>query len=135
MSRLITNHRQFGSIIIVDLRGRIDLGEASLTLRHTIRDLAESGRTKIILNFSAVNSVDSAGVGELAGAHMPVKSKGGELKFLNPTKKVHGMRHRSNSKRPSRPPEHNNRPRPSIRAPRTASREHFLGVWMHGGVP
>jgi anti-sigma B factor antagonist len=91
MSSLITSQRQFGSITIVDLRGSIDLGEASLTLRRTIRDLVESARTKIILNFSQVNSIDSAGVGELAGAYVPVKSKGGELKFLNPTKKVHDM--------------------------------------------
>jgi anti-sigma B factor antagonist len=91
MSSLITNQRQFGAITIVDLRGSIDLGEASLTLRRTIRDLVESARTKIILNFSQVNSMDSAGVGELAGAYVPVKSKGGELKFLNPTKKVHDM--------------------------------------------
>jgi anti-sigma B factor antagonist len=91
MSSLITNQRQFGSITIVDLRGSIDLGEASLTLRRTIRDLVESARTKIILNFSQVNSMDSAGVGELAGAYVPVKSKGGELKFLNPTKKVYDM--------------------------------------------
>ena len=91
MSSLITNQRQFGSITIVDLRGSIDLGEPSLTLRRTIRDLIESGRTKIILNFSQVNSMDSAGVGELAGAYGPVKSKGGELKFLSPTKKVHDM--------------------------------------------
>jgi anti-sigma B factor antagonist len=91
MSFLITNQRQFGSITIVDLRGSIDLGEASLTLRRTIRDLVESARTKIILNLSQVNSMDSAGVGELAGAYVPVKSKGGELKFLSPTKKVHDM--------------------------------------------
>jgi anti-sigma B factor antagonist len=91
MPPLITNRRESGSITLVDLRGSIDLGEASLTLRRTIRDLVESGRTKIILNFSQVNSMDSAGVGELAGAYVPVKSKGGELKFLNPTKKVHDM--------------------------------------------
>jgi len=91
MSSLITSQRQFGSITIVDLRGSIDLGEASLTLRRTIRDLVERARTKIILNLSQVNSMDSAGVGELAGAYVPVKSKGGELKFLNPTKKVHDM--------------------------------------------
>jgi anti-sigma B factor antagonist len=91
MPPLITNRRQFGSITIVDLRGSIGLGEASLTLRHTIRDLVERCRTKIILNFSEVDSMDSAGVGELAGAYVPVKSKGGELKFLNPTRKVHGM--------------------------------------------
>jgi anti-sigma B factor antagonist len=91
MSSLITNQRQFGSITIVDLRGSIDLGEASLTLRRTIRDLVESARIKIILNLSQVNSMDSAGVGELAGAYVPVKSKGGDLKFLNPTKKVYDM--------------------------------------------
>ena len=91
MPPLITNRRQSGSVTIVDMRGAIDLGEASLTLRQTIRDLVENGRTKIILNFREVNSMDSAGIAELAGAYMPVKSKGGALKFLNPTKKVHGM--------------------------------------------
>ena len=91
MSSLITNHRQFGSITVVDLRGSIDLGEASRTLRRTILDLVESGRIKIVLNFSGVNFMDSAGIGELAGAYMPVNSIGGELKFLNPTRKVHAM--------------------------------------------
>jgi anti-sigma B factor antagonist len=91
MPRLITIRRQSGSITIVDLRGTIDLGEASLTLRRTISDLLESGRTKSILNFREVNSMGSAGLGELVGAHMPAKSEGGELKFLNPTKKVHGI--------------------------------------------
>lgn len=91
MPALITHHRQFGSVSIVDLRGSLGLGEGSATLRRTIRDLVESGRTKIILNFREVDFIDSAGVGELAGAYMPVKSKGGELKFLNPTKKIHGV--------------------------------------------
>jgi anti-sigma B factor antagonist len=91
MTNLTMNQRHFGSITIVDLRGSIDLGKASLTLRHTIRDLVERGRTKIILNFLQVDSMDSAGVGELAGAYVPVKSRGGDLKFLNPTKKVHGL--------------------------------------------
>ncbi|MFZ3334173.1 MAG: STAS domain-containing protein [Candidatus Acidiferrales bacterium] len=91
MPALITNLRQFGAISIVDLRGSLGLGEGSLTLRRTIRDLVETGRTKIILNFREVDFIDSAGVGELAGAYMPIKSLGGELKFLNPTKKVHGV--------------------------------------------
>jgi anti-sigma B factor antagonist len=91
MPTLITNQRRLGAITVVDLRGSIELGEASLTLRRTIRELIENGRTKIVLNFSGVHFMDSAGIGELAGAYMPVKSRGGELKFLNPTKKVHGM--------------------------------------------
>ncbi|MGB2668997.1 MAG: STAS domain-containing protein [Candidatus Acidiferrum sp.] len=91
MPSLNTHHRQSGAVSIVDLRGSLGLGEGSLTLRRTIRDLVESGRIKIILNFREVDFIDSAGVGELAGAYMPVKSIGGELKFLNPTKKVSGV--------------------------------------------
>ncbi len=91
MPHLTTNLRQFALVTIVDLRGSIDLGEGSRILRRTIHDLVESGRTKIILNFLQVSFMDSAGVGELAGAYLPVKSKGGELKFLNPAKKVHAM--------------------------------------------
>jgi anti-sigma B factor antagonist len=86
---LTTNQRQVGPVTIVDLRGNIGLGAASLTLHRTIHDLIESGRTKIVLNFSQVDLIDSAGVGELVGAYLPVKNKGGELKFLNPTKNVH----------------------------------------------
>jgi len=86
---LTTNQRQVGPVTIVDLRGNIGLGVGSLTLRRTIRDLIESGHTKIVLNFSQVDLMDSAGVGELASAYLPVKTKGGELKFLNPTKNVH----------------------------------------------
>jgi len=84
-----TNQRQVGPVTVVDLCGNIGLGAASLTLRRTIHDLIESGRTKIVLNFSQVDLMDSAGVGELAGAYLPVKTKGGELKFLNPTKNVY----------------------------------------------
>ena len=91
MPFLITNQRQFGSVSIVDLRGNLGIGESSLTLRRTIRNLVESGRIKIILNFSEVDFIDSAGVGELAGAYMPLKSIGGGLKLLNPTKRVHGV--------------------------------------------
>lgn len=91
MPTLTTNHRQFGSVTVVDLRGSVDLCEGSRILRRALHDLVESGRTKIILNFLQVNFMDSAGVGELAGSYLPLKSKGGELKFLNPTKKVHAM--------------------------------------------
>jgi anti-anti-sigma factor len=91
MPSLIANQRQFGSVSVVDLRGSLGLGEGILTLRSTIRNLVESGRIKIILNFREVDFIDSAGVGELAGAYVPLKSIGGEMKFLNPTKKVRGV--------------------------------------------
>ena len=89
MPSLTTSQRQVGPVTIVDLRGNIGLGAASLTLRRTIHDLIESGHTKIVLNFSQVDLMDSAGVGELASAYLPVKTKGGELKLLNLTKNVH----------------------------------------------
>jgi anti-sigma B factor antagonist len=78
------------------LRGEHPFGLTGVPLHfrnhfQTIRDLIESGRTKIILNFLQVSSMDSSGVGELAGAYAPVKSRGGDLKFLNPSKKVHGV--------------------------------------------
>lgn len=90
MPTLTTNHRQFGSVTIVDLHGSGDLGEGSRIHRRTIHDLVESSRTKIILNFLQVNFMDSAGVGELAGSYLPL-TKRGKLKFLNPTKKVHAI--------------------------------------------
>jgi anti-sigma B factor antagonist len=61
MPSLITNQHQFGPVSVVDLRGGLGLGEGSLTLRRTIRDLVESGRIKIIPNFREVDSIDSAG--------------------------------------------------------------------------
>ena len=74
MPSLTTNQRQVGPVTIVDLRGNIGLGAASLTLRSTIHDLIESGRTKILLNFSQVDLMDSAGVGVLAVEQMAIQS-------------------------------------------------------------
>jgi len=88
VATLTINQRQVGPVTILDLHGDIGLGAASQMLRRTIRDLMEGGSTKIVLNFSRVDWMDSAGVGELAGAYLPMKTKGGEIKFLNPTKHV-----------------------------------------------
>jgi hypothetical protein len=71
MPPLIMNRRLSGSITIVDLRGGIDLGEASLTLRQTIRDLVDACQTKIILNFSEVYSYIPWKVQELANLLAP----------------------------------------------------------------
>ena len=91
MPSLVTKHRQTGPISIVDLRGPVSLGDTSLLLRRTIHELLESGRTQIILNFQEVTLIDSAGIGELAGAYQPLKSRGAKLKLLNPTKKIQGL--------------------------------------------
>jgi anti-sigma B factor antagonist len=88
MSALIATTREDGPVIIVDLSGRIALGEGSALLRKTIRDLAEAGNTKILLNLGDINYIDSSGIGELVSGFTAVRSRQGELKLLNLTRKV-----------------------------------------------
>ena len=83
--------RQVDGVTILDLSGRITLGEGSVTLRDTVRDLLSKGNKKIILNLGDVNYIDSSGIGELVSAFTSVRNAGGELKLLNLTKKVHDL--------------------------------------------
>jgi len=91
MPALYATNREVGSITLVDLSGRIALGEGSALLRKTIRDLLDGGRTKIILNLGDVNYIDSSGIGELVSGFTAVRSREGELKLLHLTKKVHDL--------------------------------------------
>jgi anti-sigma B factor antagonist len=83
--------RQMDGITIVDLSGRITLGEGSVVLRDTIRDIVGKGSKKILLNLGDVTYIDSSGIGELVSAFTTVRNQGGELKLLNLTKKVHDL--------------------------------------------
>ena len=83
--------RLVGGVTIVDLSGRIVLGEGSALLRDLFRDLVREGNKKIRLNLSDVNYIDSSGLGELVSAFTSMRSQGGELKLLNLTKKVHDL--------------------------------------------
>jgi len=74
----------------VDLSGRITLGEGSVVLRDTVRDLLSKGQKKILLNLGDVNYIDSSGIGELVSAFTTAKNQGGELKLLNLTE-VHDL--------------------------------------------
>jgi len=85
------NTRQVDGIAIVDLSGRITLGEGSVILRDTVRDLVGKGNKKILLNLGEVNYIDSSGIGEMVSAFNSVRNQGGELKLLNLTKKVHDL--------------------------------------------
>jgi len=78
-------------VAILDLSGRITLGEGSVQLRDAIRDLVAQGQKNILLNLSEVNYIDSSGIGELVSAFTSVKNQGGQLKLLNLTKKVHDL--------------------------------------------
>lgn len=83
--------RDSGNVIVIDLSGRITLGEGSALLRQMIRDHLGKGHKKIILNLGDVNYIDSSGIGELVSGFTTVKNQGGELKLLNLTKKVHDL--------------------------------------------
>ena len=86
-----SNTRQVNGVIIVDLSGRITLGEGSVLLRDMVRDLVTKGQRKILLNLGDVTYIDSSGIGELVSAFTTVRNQGGELKLLNLTKKVHDL--------------------------------------------
>ena len=85
------NNRQVDGVTVVDMSGRITLGEGSVVLRDTIRDLVGKGQKKILLNLGDVTYIDSSGIGELVSAFTSVRREGGELKLLNLTKKVHDL--------------------------------------------
>ena len=88
---LKTSNRQVDGVTIVDCSGRITLGEGSVVLRDSVKDLLTKGQKKILLNLGDVNYIDSSGIGELVSAYTTVKNQGGELKLLNLTKKVHDL--------------------------------------------
>ena len=83
--------RQIDGVTVVDLSGRITLGEGSVVLRDAVRELLSKGNKKILVNLADVNYIDSSGIGELVSAFTTVRNQGGELKLLNLTKKVHDL--------------------------------------------
>ncbi|MFZ0036640.1 MAG: STAS domain-containing protein [Candidatus Acidiferrales bacterium] len=83
--------READGVSVVDIRGKITLGEGNIILRDIIRSLVREGKTKVVLNLSAVEFIDSAGIGELVGSHSSLHRAGGQLKIASPTKKVQDM--------------------------------------------
>jgi anti-anti-sigma factor len=71
-------------VAILDLSGRITLGEGSVQLRDAIRDLLAQGQKNILLNLSEVNYIDSSGIGELVSAFTTVKNQGGRSQAAEP---------------------------------------------------
>lgn len=85
------NKREVGSVTVVDLSGRLTLGDASAQLRGTLRELLDLGKKKIVLNLGQVNYIDSSGLGELVSGFTTVKNQGGQLKLSNLTQKVNDL--------------------------------------------
>jgi len=82
------NTRQIGDVNVVDVAGRITLGEGSSALRDSVREMVSKGQKKILLNLGEVSYIDSSGIGELVSAFTTVTNGGGQLKLLNLTKRV-----------------------------------------------
>ena len=83
--------RTVDSVTVVDLQGRLTLGEDTEQFRTQIRELIQSGIKKILLNMGNVGYIDSSGVGELVRAYASLTNQGGQLKLLNLTKKLHDL--------------------------------------------
>ena len=80
--------RQVGDVTVVDVAGRITLGEGSSALRESLRDLVGKNQKKILLNLGDVTYIDSSGIGELVSGFTTVTNSGGALKLLNLNKRV-----------------------------------------------
>jgi anti-sigma B factor antagonist len=80
--------RHVGDVGVVDLSGRLTLGDGSGTLRNTIKDLIAKGEKKILLNLKDVSYMDSSGLGEMVGAYASVTNAGGQIKLLNAQTKI-----------------------------------------------
>jgi len=80
--------REVEGVTIVDIAGRITLGEEIGSLRSTVHDLVSQGKKRIVLNLAEVTHIDSSGVGELVGSYATIRNQGGELKLTNLTKKI-----------------------------------------------
>ncbi len=80
--------RKVGDVTVVDVSGKITLGEGSSALRDVLRDLTANGDKKVLLNLSEVTYIDSSGIGELVSGFTSVANAGGTLKLLGLTKRV-----------------------------------------------
>jgi anti-sigma B factor antagonist len=88
MAHLTITERTNGNVTVLDLSGKITIGEGSVQLRETVRGLLERGTKNILINLGGVDYVDSSGIGELVSCFTTTKNQGGQLKLLNLTKKI-----------------------------------------------
>jgi anti-sigma B factor antagonist len=91
MAELNIKEREDGDVTILDMDGKVTIGEGSVALRSAIRNLLEKGRKKILLNLSGVGYIDSSGIGELVASFTAINKEGGQLKLLNLTQKLQDL--------------------------------------------
>ncbi len=83
--------REVGDVTILDLKGKILIGEGDDALREAVTRLTDAGKTKLLLNLAEVPYVDSAGLGEIVRCYTTVSRKGGRLKLISLTKKIQDL--------------------------------------------
>jgi anti-sigma B factor antagonist len=91
MADITISERQAGDVTILDMEGKVTIGEGSVALRTTIRRLLGDGKTKILLNLGKVGYIDSSGIGELVSSFTAVNKEQGTLKLLNLTQKIQDL--------------------------------------------
>ena len=91
MAELDLKERQAGDVTILDLSGEVRIGDSSVALRDSIRNLADQGKKKVLLNLGGVKYIDSSGIGELIANYTTVKRQGGQLKLLNLTDRIQNL--------------------------------------------
>ena len=91
MAELNIRERQAGDVTVLDMDGRITIGEGSVALRSAIRRLLEEGKHKILLNLAGVGYIDSSGIGELVSSYTTINKDGGQLKLLSLTQKLQDL--------------------------------------------
>jgi anti-sigma B factor antagonist len=80
--------RKVDGIVVVDMSGRLTIGEPVLLLRETLRVHVNDGARQFVLNLGDVSYIDSSGLGELVSAYTTVRNKQGDVKLLNLTAKA-----------------------------------------------
>jgi len=83
--------RPLGDIVVLDLKGKMTLGEGDELLKDKINSLVHQGRRKVVLNLEGVPYIDSAGLGEIVRTYTTVSRQGGKLKLLNLTKRIQDL--------------------------------------------
>jgi anti-sigma B factor antagonist len=85
------DERNVGEVIILDMQGKLLIGEGDEMLREKVNNLVEGGKTKIVLNLGDVPYMDSAGLGEVVRCYTTVSRKNGKLKLVNLTKRLEDL--------------------------------------------
>ena len=82
------DERKIGDVVVLDLKGKVTLGEGDELLKDKVNSLVNQGFRKLVLNLEGVPYIDSAGLGEVVRTYTTVSRQGGSLKLLNLTKRI-----------------------------------------------